>query len=211
MAPIHRSDVDEERWTQDEWRNYELWEKLEERNRGRRRLWLIGAGVLFLLLSSVPIIMERLPRWRSLAAARRLSVELGAVKREAALEHTPYLIRFLGGQGGLEYQVERVASCEGSLSSDMPGSPEGVLVRRGELMRSATELALIPPSEGARFGLDGLLREFCYDPLRGSEAARIGKKLTGFAIAPVKDLATGELGRAAIVLIDGPLAEVSFN
>jgi hypothetical protein len=209
MAPIHRTDVDSERWSQDEWRNFELWEKLERQNQRRRRLWVLGALVCFLLLSSVPVMIDRGPKWTTLAAARRLAVEINAVKREAAVEHVPYRIRFLG-HGSLEYVVERVSACASPINPSA-SSESGVMIRQGSLAEEGGRLALIAPTEGYRFGLQWLLQEFCYDPLAGSAQTPNDKQVAGFAIAPVKDLATGELQRASVVLLEGALAEVTFN
>jgi hypothetical protein len=207
MAPIHRSDVDSERWSQDEWRNFELWEKLERLNLRRRRFWILGALLGMILLSSVPVVIDRSPKWKTLAAARRLAVQLNAVKREAAIEHVPYRLRFEGG-GSTRYVVERVSSCD---SAHRGGDDFGVALWQGELAKDAGSLALIAPEEGTRFGLQGLLREFCYDPLHGSAQTPATGQVAGFAIAPVKDLSSTELGRASVVLLEGALAEVTFN
>jgi hypothetical protein len=205
MAPIHRTDVDESRFEQDEWRNYELWEKLAHRERKKKKLWIFATGAVFLLLSSVPVVMERMPKWQSLAASRRLAVLLNSVKREAALEHAPYRLRFVNAGVDLAYVIERVESCP-----PPPGS-EGVIIHTGEIARVRGVLALIAPEEGPHFGLDGLLQEFCYDSIEGTARMLDEKPLGGFAIAPVNDLANGSLDRASIVLIDGKEGELSFQ
>lgn len=209
MAPIHRSDVDSERWSQDEWRNFELWEKLERLNLRRRRFWVLGAFVGFLLLSSVPVAIERGPKWTTLSAARRLAVELNAVKREAAIEHVPYRLRFQPG-GSTEYVVERVSHCAVA-GNQRAAAEDGVVIWQGALADVSGGLALIGPTEGYRFGLQGLLQEFCYDPLNGSAQTPAAGQVAGFAIAPVKDLSSIQLERASVVLLEGTLAEVTFN
>lgn len=50
MVPIYDSDVAEERWSKAEWRNYELWEKLEQRQIRKKRLWIMATILVFLMI-----------------------------------------------------------------------------------------------------------------------------------------------------------------
>ena len=66
---------------------------------------------------------------------------------------------------------------------------------------------------GGAWGVAGLGSSFCYDYLAGSEAVLGGKRLAGFAIAPVKDLALEPVrkDRVSVLLLAGPSAEISFE
>ena len=92
----------------EEWRNYELYEKVRARS-NRRRLFLITiAGLGFLGLCSVPVFEERMPKWRSLGAAQRISLEIEHLKTTAIQEMKPVRIRF---EADGKFIVEQVNSC----------------------------------------------------------------------------------------------------
>jgi hypothetical protein len=203
MAPIYDTDLADERFAKDEWNRYELWEKVEVRLRRRKRLWVGATCLVFLCLSSVPIVMDRLPKWRALAASRRLGQEINRIKREASREHAAFRIRF-AGQGSLEYAVERASSC-----SDQSPRVE----RRGSLIMGSTAsgFALLTPEQGSSLGVQGFSDSICYDYLAGSDAILRDRPLVGFGIAPVNDLAEGRSDRLAILLASGPSAEISFE
>lgn len=205
MVPIHDTDIAEERWSQAEWQHYELWEKVEAKIKRRKWLWITGAGFVFLALSSVPIITDRLPWWNSLSASRKLANEIGALKRDATLHRAAYRIRF-DADGSLRYAIEKGASC---------GDSGATVVRKGALLKKSRldEYALISPKASETLGISGLGTSFCYDYLAGSEAVLTGQKLSGFAIAPVKDLASepARKDRVSVLLLAGPSAEISFE
>ena len=50
MVPIHDTDVAEERWSQAEWENYELWEKVELKLKRKKQLWILATFLVFLAL-----------------------------------------------------------------------------------------------------------------------------------------------------------------
>jgi hypothetical protein len=205
MVPIYESDVAEERWSKTEWNHYELWEKVEQRIRRYNRLWIAATAFVFLLLSSVPIVMEQYPHWTALAATRRLGQEIDHMKKDAAMAHVPFRIRFLMSEdNGVAYQVEKVEQCT---------SPSGTIVRTGALV-SVSEVSkyrLLTRQMGESLNIPGLLEEYCYDPLKGSGPAAQGDNVSGFAIAPVKDLTDRRTDRIAVLLLTGPSAELSFE
>ncbi len=198
MAPIHDTDVAEERWNQATWNQYELWEKVEHRARRKKRLWIAGTIGVFLLLSAVPILRDRWPKWASLGAARRLAREVNLMKREASVAHAAFRIRF---NGALEFQIEKSASC----------SEGGAVVRKGSLREGDRGYALIAPAAGEELGVPGLIESFCYDYLSGSEPVLKGRPLVGFGIIPVNDLAEKRTDRVSMLLLGGPSAEPSFD
>lgn len=205
MVPIYESDVAEERWSKTEWNHYELWEKVEQRIRRYNRLWIAATALVFLLLSSVPIVMDQYPHWTALAATRRLGQEIDSMKREAAVAHTPFRLRFIqAGENGVAFQVEKLDKCS---------SPTGTVVRTGSLVspNQISKYRFLTRQMGESLSIPGLLEEFCYDPLQGSETAVRGENVAGFAIAPVKDLTDRRTDRIAVLLLMGPSAELSFE
>lgn len=94
---------------EDEWRNFELYEKIRVRER-RQRFWTITlAAFLFLALCSVPVIQDRLPKWQSLDAALEISLEIEHLKTRAIQEKRSAWLRF-SGPG--EFRVDFVSDCE---------------------------------------------------------------------------------------------------
>jgi hypothetical protein len=219
----------QQRWADAEWRQYELWEKIEVRFRRRRRLWILGATLAFLLLSAIPIMRRSQPRWAALRAARLLGQEINRLKLDAAILGHGYRIRFRGG-GSPGYDIEQVGRCASisgpplsPRSSQVPSSPsepvppngfsQGVLVRSGALA-GAESLAVLGPDEARRLGLPPLSETLCFDALSGlqplpwqpSEAP-----LVGLGILPKEDLADGSDERLATLAVSGSSAQVSFE
>ncbi len=211
MVPIYDTDLAEERYAREEWRHFELWEKLEAQFRRRRKLWVVLAILVFLGLSSVPVVWESSPRWVALNSARKLAYEMSRVKRQAGLDRTPYRIIF-DADGSLQYGIETVSSC---LKGENPK-----LVRRGRLLGEAklSDFVLLSKEQGEKAGLMNLVRTFCYDPLAGTEYLKPDHPVAGFAIAPAKDLTITPAGqdltnhdRVALLLFQGQSAEISFE
>ncbi|MGK5084959.1 hypothetical protein WDW37_16850 [Bdellovibrionota bacterium FG-1] len=203
MAPIYDTDLATERFAKDEWSNYELWEKVEVRLRRRKRFWIGAAVVAFLSLSSVPIVTDRLPQWKALAATRRLAQEINQLKREASQHHGAFRIRFLGG-GSLAYRIERTFSCSATAFEVVR---EGTLVTLSDLPK----FVLLSPEQGANMGIRGFSESFCYDFLAGSDSVLRGETMVGFGIMPVNDVTQARSDRIAILLTAGPSGEISFE
>lgn len=203
MVPIHDTDVASERWSKAEWENYELWEKVELRLKRQKRIWIFATLVLFLVLSSVPIVMDRWPKWATRLAARNLAQELNRLKREAIKERAAYRIRFIE-EGKLNYAVERLADCS---------AVQGELKRTDSLVSPSVSVlyASIFPLQAKELGIPGVVNEFCYDYLTGSGAIAKGESVVGFGIIPAKDLTEKRLDRLTVLLLSGPSAEMSFD
>lgn len=206
MVPIYESDVAEKRWSEAEWEHYELWEKVERRLRRKKLLWILATAAVFVGLSSVPVVMARGPRWRALAASRRLAQRIGLIERRAALEHVAYRIRFDGG-GSLAYEIETAPACD---SAQFSRVTSGVLASGG--------MELLNPARARALDIPGAVEEFCYDPLRGSDLYSRGQSPAAFVILPdpppVTDLTAPNARRseqAALVLLTGESAEISFE
>lgn len=203
MVPIHDTDVAETRWSQAEWNHYELWEKVEQRLRRRKWLWISATVALFLVLSAVPVVMLHWPKWVALTAASRLGREINHLKTMANVERAAFRLRFVN-DGATGFVIEKAESCA---STQWTSVRQAALVSR----RRAADFSLIPPSQGLELGIPGLVDSFCYDYLSGSEAIVKGETVVGFAVAPVVDLAARRLDRSSIVLLTGPSAEISFD
>jgi len=202
MAPFYDTDVAKERWGKDEWRNFELWEKVELRARKKRRLWILGTCIVFLLLSSIPILMDRWSKWETLSAIRSLAEEVNRIKSDAAIQHTAFRLAFKN-KDSLDYLVKRVASCKRG---------GGVTVRKGTLHKEGrrNKLQLISEADGKALALPGLVLEFCFDSLTGFVTPHVGQD-QAFGLIPVKDLTDRNLDHLSLLILRGNTANILFN
>ena len=200
MAPIYDTDVAAERWARSEWDNFELWEKIEIRERRKRRFWILGTIVAFLLLSSLPVVLERLPKWRTIWISRRVGTEIGNIKRDASLRHQAVRVRFPSSD--LRYVLETAESCQ---------STKWMELAQGQLVsdRRLSEYSFVNPTIAQQVDIPGLSSSFCYDPQVGADLPE-GQPI-GLAFAPVKDLTEGRTDRISILLVSGNSAEISFE
>jgi len=203
MAPIYDTDLADERWTKAEWNNYEFWEKVESRRRRKNALWVFATALVFLALSSVPIVVDQKPKWLSRRAARLMGQEINRVKREASVDRAAYRIRF-EGDGALSYVVEKASSCkEGQFTP----------VRSGALVAPdlLSQLVVLDRGVGEQAGVPGLGRQFCYDPLQGSESGDEARSLAAFGFIPARDLSERRFDRVTVLLLNGPSADATFD
>lgn len=204
MVPLHETDLAEERWSKVEWENYELWEKVELRLKRQRRLWILFTLLLFLVFSSIPIVMDRWPKWRTRAIARKLAQELNNLKREAGTRHAAHRLRFISEEK-LDFIVEKVDSCD-SKSAEFAWS--GSLRDEKD---SENQYYWLSPEKGQSLGIPGLMKQFCYDPLVGYELGKNEGEFTGFGFIAAKDLTENRQDRISILLLSGQSAEISFD
>ncbi|MGE0614307.1 MAG: hypothetical protein AB7P04_01590 [Bacteriovoracia bacterium] len=205
MVPVHDTDVAEERWSQASWRTFELWERIEQQLKKTKRNWILAAILVFLILSSIPVVMDRLPKWRTLTAARQLSQELNQLKREAALEHFSYRLRFTQAVG-LRFEIEMLKTC---------ADPSGQKIREGSLLPDAQagDYSILGFDQGEQLGIPGLVKELCYDFQGGAvftQRPTDGKELVAFGLIPVKDLTEIRMDRITLVMVQELSAETSF-
>lgn len=201
MAPIHESDLAENRSREQEWRKYELWERVEERLRRARWLWIGTAVALFLVVSSVPVIADRLPKWRTLAAARRLAREMSLLRVEAA-KRGAVRLRFPAAED-TAFIVEGVPDCA------FKGA--GAEIRRSRLSRPGEGLSMADPEASQEFGVPGLRLEACFDAREGADFSLAGRTVSGFGVFPAADREHARTDRLSIVLLSGPLGEPTFE
>jgi hypothetical protein len=208
MVPIHDSDVAEERFAQAEWQHYELWEKIEVRLRRRRNLWIAATILVFLALSSIPILTDHWPKWTALRASRALGDQINEIKRMSSTENRSFRIDF-SADHSLSYTVTLVPNC------DLPAvmANPARIVKRGNLLPpgESADYALVSPEQGRGLGLPGLVESMCYDPLIGSKATPQAESIAGFGIIPVKDLTDGRQDRLSLLIFKGPSAEIYFE
>lgn len=201
MAPIYDSDIAEERWAKEEWSRYELWEKVELKLRRHKRLWIAGTVLVFLGLSSIPLVIEQRPKWRALSASRQLAQQINSLKKEASLEHLAFRIAFRN-DGTLSYDIDKGASCAAIEAG------QATRVREGELRSTGEPLQLLDRQAGESAGIPGLQTSLCYDPVSGAPA---GAEASGFALIPARDLTEKRTDRVSVLLVSGPSAELSFE
>ena len=203
MVPIHDTDVAEQRWSDAEWETYELWEKVEARLKRKRRLWIVGTIVLFLVLSSVPIVVSRAPKWKTRSIARQLALEINQLKKDASVQRTAFRLSF-PSPSSLTFLVHRMNGC---------GLPEADLVRTGVLTQDVrgADYMILRKQDGSDLGIPGLVQEICYDPLNGSNQDGAQSSAVAFGIIPVKDLTEKRLDRLTVLLLTGLSAEISFD
>lgn len=203
MVPIYESDVAEERWKESEWGQYELWEKVEHRLHRAKRAWVIATAIVFVILSAVPVVMDQMPKWRSLYAIQSLAREINQIKREAGMSRSAVRIRFLDPVK-LDFVVESAANC---LESSFAQSK---MIRPGALPGGG-DLELLDRARGEERGIPGLVTSFCYDPYLGEQIASQSGEAVGFAIIPAKDLAERRFDRVALLVLSGTFGEISFE
>ena len=182
---------------EEEWRNFELYEKVRVREHRKRFVLISLTVLLFFALCSVPVFEERLPKWRSLRAAQRISVELEKLKSLAIHEKKPVRMIFLADG---HFRMEIVSQCQ---------SDAGLkIVREGEWPDAEGTLKVLSAEEAKTFSLKLANDQICFDPVFGLDGVKTRKVLV---IAPVKDLSESRLDRASYVILEGESAKISIN
>ncbi|MBI4925746.1 MAG: hypothetical protein HY843_07460 [Bdellovibrio sp.] len=205
MAPIHDSDLAEERFKQLQWKYYELWEDIEQRLKKRKKLFILFALVLFFILLSVPIFQDRFPKWQTYQITTNLAKSINKLKREVTTQHVPLRLKFYdySSYHKLKFRVEKVITCAAS---------QGEVLWQEELgsERALRDYALIT-NEGDNFlEVPNLVNSFCYDPFFGSAQTQ-NEESVGFAVIPVKDLPLKRRDRVSYLILTGTSAEISFE
>jgi hypothetical protein len=219
MAPIHDTDVAEKRWSDEEWRQFELWEKIEIRLRQRRRIWVGLACLLFLILAAVPTVMERWPKWLGRRLSRQLAQELNQLRSQAILEGRAFRIQFLN-DNGLAVRVERGERC-GDESSSWSLVKE-LTIRSPEAGTLVQRFRFISASEGAALGIPQIHSEVCVDGVdrvpHGIDSMGgtlpSSQQMTGpslLAIATSDDISQSREDRISVVVLTGSSLAVEFE
>jgi hypothetical protein len=207
VVPIHPTDLAENRWKSAEWEHYELWEKLEKRAQRKRRIWIAATVVVFLAISAIPVVKDRWLKWSALKVARLLSQQMNEMKRDAMVARTPHRLILVDHLG---VRIEPVTQCEGH----SPSSANSAALPAGSVRQvdfGFPELKWLEPADGERWGVPGLVREYCFDPLKGGGAAAKGLPVIGLGVAPKADLTEDRSDRMAVIFVSGPSAEVAYE
>lgn len=198
MVPFHESDLASERWAKSEWEHIELWEKIEARLKRRRRYWIAGAIAVFLLLSAVPVWMDRKPKWGALRAARELGLVLSQLKTRAATEGGAFRARL--SNTGERVILEKAASCDAAHfeALEQPALPalEGYV--------------FIDAALAQRMELTGLRTEFCFDVQRGASDAT-DERSRGVGLIATPDVEAERWDRIAVLFWQHASGELTFE
>lgn len=209
MVPIHESDVAENRWKDADWRQFELWERIEFRLKRKKNWTIVAVCLIFITLLSVPIYRDRLPKWTALAAMRALAVQVNQMKVDAATLGAPLRLRIEDSTSGPLYVIEKVTSCTSGVSATEEAS--AVELKRGEFFKSPTvgaEYRVLGGSNSAALGLERVTQSICYDP---SPSEAVDTEMHALGILTVKDLAALRLDRIAFLNFSGLFTEIAFD
>ena len=180
-----------------EWRTFELYEKIRRRERRKKFLILFSGAILFFGLCSVPVVEERMPKWQSLRAAQRISVELEKLKTLAIQQKKPAKLIF-SAPG--ELRLEVVDHC----LDPRPSSDRVVK----EWPNAGGSLKIVTAAEAKEFGIVRSIDQVCFDPVFGLEGIKAREVII---VAPVKDLAEHRLDRASYIVLESESAKISIN
>ncbi len=180
----------------------ELYEKIIVRERRRKAILICLAFSLFLFLCGIPVYNERLPKWESLKAARKIAVEIERLKTESLHLKKPLQLSIL--DGGL-LKVEQVSGC-GIPSDELATAQE--LISEKKWARADGGVALLSEADAKRLHLNFTVRQICFDPVNGLSSSKTKKVIV---LVPVKDLAESRLDRASYVELETSSARTTIN
>jgi len=208
MAPIYDTDLEDERWEKEGWKNFELWEKISQRLKKKRRIIVFAVVLIFLFLSSVPVYWDRLPYWEGLSLSYQLRTEILNLKKSAVVEHRAFRLRFIDDAdgNGLSYVVESLVSCQ---------STNAQFVREGTFYVGVfdSEVKRVGKSDAALYNLQEVADELCYDPIEGAYYGSLEKDKALFVFSRANDLTSEDkrVDRVRFITVEKLTAEISFN
>lgn len=205
MVPVHESDVAENRWKESEWRQFELWERIELRLRRKKTWTILAVVVVFIAILSISVFQDRMPKWRALKATRMLAVRANQMKVDAASLGVPLRLRIENSVTGPLFVIERVASCQESAAGIPQEWGRGPVFRRTEVGELYTVLS---PEIAREVGLERVSQSLCYDP---TPPEAVSELVQAVGILSVKDLAERRLDRASFLNFSGLFADIDFD
>ncbi len=186
---------------EEEWRTIELYEKVRVVERRKKIIFSTLALLTFLTLCAVPVVEERMPKWKTLKAAQQLSFEIDKLKLISIKNKKPARLTFL--ENG-DFKVELIDQCK----TTGPESAPAKLVEQKHWEQDSDELKVLNPAETLKFDVKLAIDEICFDPVYGAEDIKSKKVVV---IAPVKDLSENRLDRASYIIIESDSAKISIN
>ena len=180
----------------------ELHEKIVVRER-RRKAVLIGiAMILFFFVCGIPVFNERLPKWKSLKAARALAVEAEKMKTEAIRLKKALELKVLA-DGHLE--IQSVVDCESKTPQSI-GSQESTITKNWH--EESENLTVMDQQTAKKMKIGFVVENICFDPVSGLELPKNKKVMI---VLPVKDLAESRMDRASYIELESSSAKISIN
>lgn len=204
MVPIHESDVAENRWKDSEWSAYELWEKIEVKLKKRKKWIIFFTVLLFLVLSSIPLIQDRQPKWEGLSVMRKLAIGINQAKVDASRLDYPLKLELIQNEEGIFFRVFKMTDCK---------SASGDEIRHRRILdpEESKKFHILTDEMSHELLIPGVVRDLCYHPIQGNEALSESLPTQAFGIIPVKDLTEKRTDRASFVYLTGNSAEISFD
>jgi hypothetical protein len=196
----------DDRWAQEEWGSFELYERKRIRERRSRLLLIFSAMTVFLVLCSVPVIRERSVKWDTLRIARDLAVEVEKAKSLAIQRKLPVRMVF-SNVNTLEVQI--LDRCP---QASEPGKDLDVKVLEVVATKVWTEkdgiFKILTVDDAKEYSIDLVEPAVCFDPADGLINTYDQQVI---AVVAVKDLSDKRLDRASYVVLAGQSARASIN
>lgn len=178
----------------------ELYEKILVRERRKKALLITLALTIFLFLCGIPVYNERLPKWKSLKAARKIAVQIEQMKTQSLHMKKPLKLTII--ENG-QLKIEQVSDCT-SAAADVPGEK----FREDSWTTESDEVSLLSEVDAKKLNLNLAVHQICFDPVQGVNVPKVKKV---FVIVPVKDLAESRLDRASYVEVESATAKITIN
>lgn len=199
MVPIYETDIAKKRWETAEWNNFELWERIERREKKKKWIWIFCTFLFIVFLFAIPVFIDQKPKWKTRALSRKLAQTIQFIKKEAAIKHTPLQLVF-NNPPSFHFQIRQVPHCSNPSSS--------IVVQEANLETEDHQYQLISKPEGIDLNIPGLSLDYCYDPM---SQKNIEENLLGFGIALKSDMQTKRTDRITILLYSDKFGEISFD
>lgn len=189
-----------------DWKHYELYEKVRIRERRKKIFWITLALACFSALASIPVVQTQLPKWKTYAQIRVLAIKVEKLKTQVIQNKQAMRLEFKE-HGLVEFQ--EVSQCTKAAKVLRVTETFSWKVNQGQ----DSELVLLSPEQAEAYRLDGVYPDFCFDPIRG-----LGLVKQLFVVVPAKDLTdlkmkekNSQLSRASFLLLQGDDALATMN
>jgi hypothetical protein len=194
----------DDRWADEEWNSFELYEKQRVRDRRKWALILTSALLVFLSLCAIPVVKERSLKWRSLRIARDLAVEVEKIKTLAIKNKKAARLVFSQNPESMNtVTIEVIDHCE-----DTVDDKNRKVIATKVWTPNPGEFTVLTREDAKNLDLSLVDPTVCFDSVIGLIHA-YQKQVVG--IVPTADLLEKRLDRASYVIIEGESAKVTIN